>query len=179
MSNDKKKNTKGAIDGSDLDPDFKYEIAKEPTGKNILKCFQCGTCTAGCPVRAIDPDFGPRRIIRMAVLGLREEVLQSKLIWLCSTCYNCYERCPQDVRFAEIATALRNIAVREGHRPASVDELIKLLKEHGRLIEIGEFDNQMRAKMGLPEIRETPEGPRLVLEKSGVDDVLKRKEGRK
>jgi len=42
------------IKSSDLDPDFKYEISKEPGGENIKKCFNCTGCTVGCPVTEID-----------------------------------------------------------------------------------------------------------------------------
>ena len=101
------------ISTNDLDPNFKYEVAEEPGGENIKVCFSCGICTAGCPVSEIDPRYNPRRIIRMVILGMREEVLSSDLIWLCSLCYTCYARCPQNVKFTEVMGALRNIAVRE------------------------------------------------------------------
>jgi heterodisulfide reductase subunit C len=89
------------IDISSLDPNFKYEIAEVPGGENILNCFQCGTCSAVCPVGAKDERYDPRKIIRMALLGMRKEVLSSEFLWLCSTCYSCHERCPQDVRITK------------------------------------------------------------------------------
>lgn len=55
------------IHSKDLDPHFKFQIAKEPGGENITKCFSCGTCTAGCPVREITDRYNPRRIIRMVL----------------------------------------------------------------------------------------------------------------
>jgi heterodisulfide reductase subunit C len=91
-------NSQGEIESSedipivtikDIDLNFKYEISKEPGGENFLLCFQCGTCTASCPVKVVDESYNARRIIRMALLGLREEVLKSEFIWLCSTCYRC------------------------------------------------------------------------------------------
>ena len=100
---------------SDLDPRFKYEVAEEPGGENIKVCFSCGVCTAGCPVSEIDPNYNPRRIIRMVLLGMREEVLSSDFIWLCTLCYTCYARCPQNVKFTDVMRAIRNIAVREGY----------------------------------------------------------------
>lgn len=98
-----------------LDPKFKYEVANEPGGEKIKLCFACGLCTASCPVSEIDPEYNPRRIIRMVLLGMREEVLSSDFIWLCSQCYTCQAHCPQNVNFSDVMKALRNIAVREGY----------------------------------------------------------------
>ena len=101
------------IRSSELDPDFWKEVAAELGGREISRCFSCGTCTAGCPVREIEDRYNPRKIIRMVLLGMRDEVLSSDFIWLCSTCYTCYDRCPQDVHLTDIMTALKNIAMRE------------------------------------------------------------------
>ena len=59
------------------DPSFVDEIKRTPGGENIALCYACGTCTASCPVRAIDEQFNPRRIIHMARLGLKDIVLQA------------------------------------------------------------------------------------------------------
>lgn len=143
------------IDSQDLDPKFKYEVAAELGGVNITRCFACGTCTAGCPVREIDEKYNPRKIIRMVLLGLRERVLKSEFIWLCSTCYTCYDRCPQDVRLTSIMTALKNIAVREGYTHPSFREQARLVGTFGRLYEVEDFDNKKREKMGLPPMKKT------------------------
>ena len=150
---------------NDIDANFKYEITKEPGGENFLLCFQCGTCTASCPVQAVDESYNARRIIRMALLGLREEVLKSEFIWLCSTCYTCYERCPKDVRITEVMNAIKNIAVREGFIHPSFKAQVELLKKHGRLIEISDFENKMRFKLGLPPIKESAEETKKIFEK--------------
>ena len=104
------------IDNS-LDTNFKYEIARRPGGENIRKCFACGTCTAGCPAFHADNEYNPRRIIRMILLGLRDEVLKSPVIWLCHQCYACSANCPQDVDFSHIMMAVRSIAVEAGYHP--------------------------------------------------------------
>lgn len=107
-----------------LDPNFKYEIAAKPGGENIKKCFACGTCTAGCPVFHVEHEYNPRKIIRMILLGMREQVLSSKVIWLCAQCYTCSANCPQDVDFSDIMFALRDIAVKEGYAPPELLEKI-------------------------------------------------------
>ncbi|MEW6243427.1 MAG: 4Fe-4S dicluster domain-containing protein [Bacillota bacterium] len=97
-----------------VDPRFKYEVASRPGGDRIKTCFACGVCTAGCPVAEVDEEYNPRRIIRKVLLGLREEVLSSDLIWLCTTCHTCHAHCPQDVRFTDIMGVLREMAVEHG-----------------------------------------------------------------
>jgi len=158
---------------SDLDHHFKDEIAKEPGGEHITRCFSCGTCTAGCPVREVTDRYNPRKIIRMALLGMRKAVLSSDFIWLCSACHTCYERCPQDVRITDLMTAIKNIAVRDGYTPPPFVLQVSLLKEHGRLYEIGEFENQKRIDLGLPGIQENPEEIRRILLSAGIEEIIK------
>jgi heterodisulfide reductase subunit C len=98
-----------------LDPTFRDEVALMPGGANIAKCFACGTCAAGCPVTSIDQEYNSRSIIRKILYGMREEVLSSPQIWLCTMCYRCYSRCPQQVNFTDIMRALRHMAVRDGY----------------------------------------------------------------
>ncbi|MGQ9582184.1 MAG: 4Fe-4S dicluster domain-containing protein [Thermoplasmatota archaeon] len=150
------------IDADKLDPDFKFEIARQPGGENMKLCFQCGTCSGTCPVRAINDRYNPRRIIRMALLGMRKEVLCSDFIWLCATCYACHERCPQNVRIPDLMMAIRNIAIKEGNIHPVYTSYVTTLEGHGRLLEIGEFENEKRAKLGLPEIKEETERVRKI-----------------
>jgi heterodisulfide reductase subunit C len=103
-----------------LDPTFRDEVALMPGGANIAKCFACGTCAAGCPVTSIDQEYNSRSIIRKILYGMREEVLSSPQIWLCTMCYRCYSRCPQQVNFTDIMRALRHMAVRDGYAPAEM-----------------------------------------------------------
>jgi heterodisulfide reductase subunit C len=135
------------------DPGFKYRVAEKPGGERVKSCFACGTCTASCPVREIDDRYNPRKIIRMVLLGLKDEVLGSDFIWLCSSCYSCFERCPQNVKITDLMTALKNLAVEAGHLPPALRMQAGLLKEHGRLYEIEEFDNKKREKMELPAVK--------------------------
>ncbi len=148
----------------DLDLKFKYRIMKEKGGERIVRCFSCDTCTLSCPVRLVDEEFNPRRIIRLALLGAKEEVLRSPFIWLCSACYLCSERCPQDVKITDLMTTLRNIALKEGVIPSSLEAQLDLLYQHGRLYEIGEFENKKRLKQSLPALEEKRELTARVLE---------------
>jgi heterodisulfide reductase subunit C len=165
------------MDTSEMDSTFADQIAAEPGGEHIRRCFACGTCTASCPVREVTERYNPRRIIHMAVLGLRQQVLSSDFIWLCSTCYACYERCPQDVRITELMHAIKNIAAREGYVHPSFRAQVGLIRDHGRLYDITTFENERREEQGLPPILEQPEDFRRILVVTGLDAMVQPQEG--
>ncbi len=164
------------IDSKTLDPHFKFLIAQEPGGEHIKKCFSCGTCTAGCPVREVTDLYNPRRIIRMALFGLKKEVLSGKFIWLCSSCYTCFERCPQDVKIPELMNAIKNIAVREGYLLPSTKMQLELLSSFGRLLEVTDFENEKRVEMDLPSVQGKTEEVKNILEHLGLCREEKTKE---
>jgi heterodisulfide reductase subunit C len=112
------------ISVSDLDLSFAEEVASQPGGEHIRRCFACGTCAAGCPVTEVDPDYNPRKIIRQILFGMRDEVLSSPRIWYCLVCYRCYARCPQKVNFTDVMRALRYLAIKGRHAPG--DELQRI-----------------------------------------------------
>jgi heterodisulfide reductase subunit C len=162
------------IKATELSPKFKYEVAGEPGGENIKVCFACGICTASCPIREIDQRYNPRKIIRMVLLGMKDRVLKSDFIWLCSSCYACTERCPQGVRFTDVMNAIKNLAVKEGFIPSPFVQQIHILKQFGRLYEIDEFDNKKRTALGLPEVQKMKGCTKKLLEISGLDEIIAR-----
>jgi coenzyme F420-reducing hydrogenase delta subunit/formate hydrogenlyase subunit 6/NADH:ubiquinone oxidoreductase subunit I len=105
---------------------FEQEVLAEPGGEHLYRCYSCGTCASACLVRRVNPDFNPRLILRMVMLDMRQKVLASPVVWLCSACDLCYSLCPQQIHISELMTAIRNIAIREGYEPpgptAIVDE---------------------------------------------------------
>ncbi len=135
-----------------VDPGFGAELRRQPGAERIAACFMCRTCTASCPITAVEHRFNPFRIIRMALLGLRDEVLGSKFIWLCSNCYACQERCPQGVGVTEFMVLLRNMAVKAGRMPPGVQTQMDLVRQQGRIYAIDEFDNKKRRKLDLPPL---------------------------
>lgn len=159
------------IEPDQRDPSLVDEIAAQPGGEHIRRCFACGTCTASCPVREVTERYNPRRIIHMALLGLREPVLTSDFIWLCSTCYSCYERCPQDVRITELMHAIKNVAVLHGFIHPSFRAQVELLDRHGRLYEITSFENERRAEQGLPPVAEQCTEIAALLAATGVAEL--------
>ena len=133
-----------------LDPEFTKEVSKLIGGQDLTACFQCAKCSAGCPV-SDKVNIQIHEVMRMLLFGL-DEVLDTDMVWLCTTCYTCQERCSQGVEIADIMLALRNIAVREGHAPkALVDQAVSLI-ENGRLAKVVGSTNRLRLKLGLPKL---------------------------
>jgi heterodisulfide reductase subunit C len=120
------------IDMSKLDPGFREQIKSMPDGEELSACFACSTCTAACPIANIWL-YKPHQLIRMIILGMKEEVLSSNEIWLCLTCYQCQERCPQKVRVTDIFFDCRNLAAEKGKVPPNIIGLGKELLEKGQL----------------------------------------------
>lgn len=81
--------------------------------QNINRCWHCTTCGGGCPF-SDHMDLMPNQVIRMVQLGNRQEVLESKTIWLCVGCYTCSGQCPNNIDIASIMDALRQIAIHDG-----------------------------------------------------------------
>lgn len=81
------------------------------SGENIFKCYQCGCCSAACPVTA-EMDLLPNQVIRYIQVGLTDEVLNGNTMWICATCYSCQARCPRGIDIAKVMEALRQIKLR-------------------------------------------------------------------
>lgn len=96
----------------DIQSEF-VRMVEELSGQKLLKCYQCGKCSAGCPVVEA-MDILPNQIIRLAQLGSEKELLNSKTIWLCASCVICTSRCPKGIDIAMIMEALRVIVLRKG-----------------------------------------------------------------
>jgi heterodisulfide reductase subunit C2 len=140
------------IDVSKVDPYFVRDLMDQPGGEELSACFSCRTCSASCPIAAVNDRFNPTRIIRMALYGMKEAILNSDFIWLCSSCYACQERCPQGVGITDLMTLLKNMAVREGHTPSGIKAQMDLIKGQGRIYPLDDFDNKKRDKAGLPPL---------------------------
>jgi heterodisulfide reductase subunit C len=95
---------------------------QEYSGQDLLACYQCGKCAAGCPV-AFAMDMLPSQVIRYAQLGLVDRLTQSNTIWLCAACQTCYTRCPKGVDLSRIMEALREIVMFEQGSHLNTDRI--------------------------------------------------------
>jgi len=151
------------VKAEELDPKFKYQMSKMHGGEKVIICFQCGTCTADCPIARFSEFYRPRRIARMVQLGLKDRLLSNSALWLCSSCFTCVDHCPQGVEIAGIVRVLRNMAVEDKNiLPLVYKELATNLMKTGYVYEIPESRLQKRVEQGLPP-----------MPKPNVKDILK------
>jgi heterodisulfide reductase subunit C len=105
---------------ADMVRDEAIDRVETLSGQSILACYQCGRCSAGCPV-VEEMDIIPSEVIRLLQLGQMDEVLSSKTIWTCASCLQCASRCPKGVEFSNICDALRAIVLRTRLATPKVD----------------------------------------------------------
>ena len=95
---------------------------EEISGQNLMACYQCGKCSAGCPMVS-SMDMLPNQVIRLVQLGQTDDVLDSKTIWLCASCFSCAARCPKGVDLAKVMEALRLLLLRKREDRVELSEL--------------------------------------------------------
>ncbi len=95
---------------------------EELSGQNLLACYQCGKCSAGCPAIS-QMDLPPNQVIRYAQLGFTDELINSKTIWICASCLTCNVRCPKGINIAEIMEALRQVLLRQRKDHVNINKL--------------------------------------------------------
>lgn len=117
------------------------EELRRATGGNPARCYQCGKCSAGCPM-APETSLRPHDIMRLVNLDRRDELLASPSIWLCLTCETCVARCPNQCDPARTIDALREMAAassREAPRPIAAfhRSFLDQVRRTGRMFELG------------------------------------------
>ncbi|MFQ6128925.1 MAG: CoB--CoM heterodisulfide reductase subunit C [Thermoplasmata archaeon] len=149
-----------------VDPEFTKAVV-DAGADTVTLCFQCGTCTGGCPSGRVTA-FRTRKLMRRVQLGFKDDVLPSDELWLCTTCTTCDERCPRGVKITDIIMTLRNMAVREGHMAESHRNTARMLVNSGHAIPLSDTFGEMRKKLGLDE------APPTVLSDSGALEEVKK-----
>lgn len=96
------------------------EITEINNANNIFQetslCYQCAKCSGGCPV-AEEMDVYPHQVIHLVSLGLEERVLDTHTIWICTNCYACSVKCPNDINITGIMNNLKEKAMEKGVKP--------------------------------------------------------------
>jgi heterodisulfide reductase subunit C len=121
--------------------DFAQEVASR-AGISLGACFHCLSCAAGCPALEL-MDYKPNQIIRMIQRGMREQVLESRTIWICIGCFNCLDQCPNRVDIPALMDALRQIAMEKGAKVKEPSVLafhkgfLREIRKRGRVFELG------------------------------------------
>jgi len=125
---------------SELRQIFLEQVKDIPGGEKIKRCIQCGTCTGSCPV-SYAMDLSPREVIALFRAGEMEQIMKSRTIWICASCYACTTRCPSGVKITDLIYALKRSAM-EGRVKTVAPQVqtlaslfIDTLMKYGRLHE--------------------------------------------
>jgi heterodisulfide reductase subunit C len=124
---------------SELKAAFWEQVKTIPDGEKIKNCLQCGTCTGSCPISYM-MDITPREVVGLFRAGRIEDILKSRTIWICASCYSCRVRCPQGILVTDLLYALKRLAMEKGIYPANfpvhalskgfIDNLYKYGRNH-------------------------------------------------
>jgi ferredoxin len=98
---------------------FKSRVmALLPEGGNLNACLTCGACAAGCPATGLE-DMDPRKLLRMAALGMDEKLMASDWPWMCTMCQRCIYVCPMKIDIPQLVFHLRQTRPRD-QRPKGI-----------------------------------------------------------
>ena len=87
---------------------FKDHVMKLlPDGGNLDLCLTCGLCASGCPATGLE-DLDPRKFLRLAALGIDDEMLNSDWAWMCTMCMRCVRVCPMKINIPQLVFNVRN-----------------------------------------------------------------------
>ena len=120
----------------DLDIRFSNEI-KERSGTDFRSCFQCRSCSGGCPF-SDHMDYMPNGVMRLVQLGLKREALACNTIWICVGCHTCSIQCPMAIDIPGVMDMLRQKAIAEGADNPEPDvlsfhrEVLNSIERYGR-----------------------------------------------
>ncbi|WP_456478089.1 4Fe-4S dicluster domain-containing protein [Geoglobus ahangari] len=125
------------------------ELGKE--GGDIKRCIQCGACMSICPVAISGFEFPNKRLFKLIILEMGEEVLEHKSPWICVSCHRCVDVCPRDVDPHSIYFALRRLQSKYFRHPKVFEDLVRRIHAHGFCVE--STDSERRRTLGLNELR--------------------------
>jgi heterodisulfide reductase subunit C len=149
---------------------FREKLNSVIGGDHHGYCFQCGACVGDCPSARYTGLFSPRLIVLRAILGQEESLTGPESpIWLCTNCYNCYERCPQDVKPVEVIMALKNLAHSRANSPQQTCDMVSAIHAGGRTAVLNPTVDRRRQSLGLKPIDpKIPKDFHKLLEAMGV-----------
>jgi heterodisulfide reductase subunit C len=107
------------------------------TGVDVAECYQCGKCTAGCPMAAY-MDMSPNQVMRLVQIGdeaATEALLGSAAIWACAGCLTCTQRCPRQLDPAAVMDCLREMSCRQGKASKAARKIVAFHKAFLKSVE--------------------------------------------
>lgn len=112
------------------------ELAKAAKNTKAWACYDCGKCTASCPISRIGGNYSPRRHVLATNLGQREDIITNGTLSSCLTCSLCDQRCPAQVGYTRLVQQLRELSHREGVEPecphgGALQSLMRMMAKGG------------------------------------------------
>ena len=105
------------------------QLIKDISGSDPYKCMRCGKCSASCPSYN-EMDIKPHQFASYIINGNVEELVSSKSLWKCLSCFACIERCPRNVEPGKLIDAARQLVERErGGDHLQAEDIPELLNE--------------------------------------------------
>jgi heterodisulfide reductase subunit C len=122
--------------------------------KQLLNvCYHCGTCVSTCGAGLVNPDKNIRKLIQHLVNSENEfELEENDLIWLCTSCYQCEDRCPEGIPLTTLLLQLKNMATAKGLIPTFIRKEIETLTVHSFTYPPVKSIVSRRRRMALPEL---------------------------
>lgn len=136
-----------------IDENFKQEVM-DAGAETLALCFQCGTCTGACPSGRRTP-YRIRQIVRKSVMGFKDEVISDDSLWMCTTCYECQERCPRGIKIVDIVKIARNYAAKAGYMAPAHKAVGSFVLKTGHGVPINDATMELRKRVGLDELPPT------------------------
>lgn len=130
-----------------------------PEGGNLNLCLTCGACSSGCPASGLE-NMDPRKFLRMAALGLDEELLSSDWAWMCTMCQRCIYVCPMKIDIPQLVFNVRKHGRPRDKRPKGILGSCDMALKHDTCSAMGasEEDFQFVVEDVLNEVRENQPG---------------------
>jgi heterodisulfide reductase subunit B2 len=138
--------------------EFKREVARKIEGNLASFCYQCGACVGDCPAAMYSGGrFNPRQIMLQVLYGLEDELLgEQSVLWHCTNCYNCHERCPQQVKPVEVIVSMKNMLADRGIVPVAAQKVNRTFLTGGRTTPMSSAVERQREQLGLPPLSPPP-----------------------
>ncbi|WMW26079.1 CoB--CoM heterodisulfide reductase subunit C [Methanolobus sediminis] len=132
------------------DIDIKKQLKEVST--NALRCMQCGVCSSSCP-SGRHTNLNIRKLVKNA--GTNSDILKSEELWMCTTCYNCQERCPRRINIVDTVLEIRSISAHQGIILPEHRLVCQMLLKYGHAVPINDKYKIKRVEIGLEELPET------------------------
>jgi ferredoxin len=129
-----------------------------PEGGNLNLCLTCGACSSGCPATGLE-GMDPRKFLRMAALGMDEELLKSEWAWMCTMCQRCIYVCPMKIDIPQLVFNVRKSRPRD-ERPKGIRGSCDMALKHDTCSAMGasEEDFKFVVEDVAEEVRNTQVG---------------------